>query len=112
MTQNSKTQSESTQLLAIKQRYKESLLDKAEYLSIWSSRTGRGIADYQELAAWLHKVAGSAGMYGYEELAEKARQLMQCTENFVGDTQESVLEDQTLLDDVQKFDTLLRKFAK
>ena len=74
--------SDSPQLKAIKGRYKVSLKAKADFLDAWLSSAQEGLIELAELAEWLHKLAGSAGMYGYEEVSNDARQLMLDAERY------------------------------
>lgn len=71
--------SESDQVRALRARYRESLSEKAEIVRQWHARSlenGWDKVDEAELGAWLHKLAGSAGMYEYDEIAEMARSLL------------------------------------
>ena len=73
---------ESPQVLALRQRYQQSLTEKSSVVSEFLSQ----ISDAAQQANWqlsdelvnsigeyLHKLAGSAGMYGYADVAQLAR---------------------------------------
>lgn len=63
---------ESTRVQLLRAQYQASLTSKAEQLS--------QVTD-QELPEFLHRLAGSAGMYGYSNIASTARELLtQCAE--------------------------------
>lgn len=71
--------SDSERILAIRERYRESLGEKAQWLEDWRKEfqdAGCGSIDSMELSEWLHKLAGSSGMYDYAEISELARSLM------------------------------------
>ena len=75
---------DSDQVRAIKARYRRSLKDKAAVARDWlASYKAGGLTTEQtgEFAGWLHQLAGSAGMYQYEDIAESARALMAQVEN-------------------------------
>lgn len=57
------------------QRYHESLKDKLEYLQVFSDDCSQLSERKEELLQTLHKVTGSGGMYGYDDLSDKARAL-------------------------------------
>lgn len=75
------------QIKALHERYRQSLNGKADSLdslineitvsapSTKASQTKQK-ALLDELRDWLHKVAGSSGMYGYNEINTKSRALM------------------------------------
>lgn len=67
----------SPQIQAIRERYKSSLPEKAELIAeqidlISSSKAG----SLDECHGVLHKLAGSSGMYGYEDIALLCRSAM------------------------------------
>ncbi len=71
----------SPQITAIRERYKASLPDKAvmieEQIEILSSAgAARDLSATHEV---LHKLAGSAGMYGYDDISALSRTAMACT---------------------------------
>ena len=73
------TDTESPQIQALKQRYKERLTDKIELiqLQISSIIEAGGDADSIEQAhQTLHKLAGSSGMYGYDDVNLLCRKVM------------------------------------
>ena len=70
---------ESQQIQALRAQYQASLLEKSKTASAWAQtlELNAQLDDVGvELEAWLHKIAGSAGMYGYQNIAQKARELM------------------------------------
>jgi len=72
------TEPDSPQILSIRERYKESLLEKAKLIeglihSLGNPTTSRSIkAAHEE----LHKLAGSSGMYGYDQVSALCRTAM------------------------------------
>lgn len=71
---------ESPQIKAIKARYKVSLSEKADmlanHLDILDNDSQRHSRQFNDLSEDLHKLAGSSGMYGYEDIALLARSVM------------------------------------
>lgn len=76
---------ESPQVKALRERYQQSLCDKSKMLgelidtlsSANDEPAGNGESgDAELLADYLHKLAGSAGMYGYDDVALLAREAM------------------------------------
>lgn len=67
--------SDSPQVQAIKQRYKESLKDKAEMVSGFRLNVEMD-SGFGTMKEELHKLAGSSGMYGYQDLADACRAAM------------------------------------
>ena len=70
---------DSPQVAALKEKYHRSLTTKAETAFEWveSCRLEWATSDApKEIAAWLHQLAGSAGMYGYDRVAAQARTLL------------------------------------
>lgn len=71
---------ESPEIKAIQQRYRASLAEKAEMLSSHLARVNAKdvvlASAYTDLHEDLHKLAGSSGMYGYDDIALAARDLM------------------------------------
>jgi len=71
---------ESPKITDIRERFKSSLLEKAEvfgqYLDniVESDETNAELLN--ELREDLHKLAGSTGMYGYDDLAKMSREAM------------------------------------
>ena len=71
---------ESPKIADIRERFKSSLLEKAEvfgqYLDkiVESDETNAELLN--ELREDLHKLAGSTGMYGYDDLAKMSREAM------------------------------------
>jgi len=72
---------DSEQIKAIRQRYKQSFVEKAALIETRTKLLNRCAAE--ELAehlldcrAELHKLAGSSGMYGYEDVCELSRRAM------------------------------------
>ena len=63
-------------LLALKQKYLQSLPEKLETItSLWLSCTEQMSIDDKALESALHKLAGSAGMYEENELGQIARKI-------------------------------------
>jgi HPt (histidine-containing phosphotransfer) domain-containing protein len=63
---------------ALRQRYAASLADKrAALVEAWESwrASGDSPAHLRELATLAHRLAGSAGSYGYDELGTRASAL-------------------------------------
>jgi len=70
----------------IQANYKASLKDKLMTLeALWKASDD----NYTELLAFLHQLAGSAGMYGYDQISLQCIQL------------QSVLKDTSSLKDIQ-----------
>ena len=71
----------STNINAIQARYKASLGEKKMLIDNYRSRlfdTTSSLSElYEEVHADLHKLAGSLGMYGYDDLALQARLAME-----------------------------------
>ena len=66
-------------------RYKRSLADKAEALALLSTRLAEQDHVSEEMQAeiheYLHKLAGSSGMYGYTDIAGMCRRTLTELEN-------------------------------
>ena len=63
----------SASIAEIKQRYRNSMPDKASELTrliATLSGVDMSAANLQETHAYLHRLAGSSGMYGYDELSQ------------------------------------------
>jgi len=77
------TQTDSPQILALKERYKSSFAEKvqmiAEYLLVIESDRV-SLESVSELRGFLHKLAGSAGMYGYDDISLASRKAMVCAD--------------------------------
>jgi len=71
----------SANINAIQARYKASFVEKKmmidEYRSQLCDSSGSQPELYEQVHAELHKLAGSLGMYGYDDLAVQARLAMQ-----------------------------------
>ncbi len=53
----------------VKLRYKQSLVEKADKLeTLWTKYKHQP----DELSSFLHQLAGSAGMYGYDDITEQS----------------------------------------
>ena len=69
----------------IKARYKSSFVDKKkiidEFLSELDRSSGSATILYQKIHSDLHKLAGSLGMYGYDDMAVNARMGMEFADN-------------------------------
>ncbi len=73
------TDQDSPQILALKQRYKSSLEDKVELLSGYLTAIESDEASLDqvsEMRSFLHKLAGSSGMYGYNDISAASREAM------------------------------------
>lgn len=73
------TEIESPQIQALKQRYKERLADKIELIQLQISAIIEASGDavsIEEAHQTLHKLAGSSGMYGYEDVNFLCRKVM------------------------------------
>ncbi len=72
--------SDSHQIQALKNRYKSSLSEKAEtigeHLEAVSDSDQVDITKLEIIRNDLHKFAGSSGMYGYDDIADIARNAM------------------------------------
>lgn len=66
---------DSPQIQAIKQRYKESLKEKAVMVAEFRSKIEID-TEFDLMKEELHKLAGSSGMYGYQDLADTCRAAM------------------------------------
>lgn len=63
-------------LLALKQKYLQSLPDKLETItSLWQACAEQMSIDDKALESALHKLAGSAGMYEEDQLGQIAREI-------------------------------------
>lgn len=76
---------DSPQVMALRQRYRQSLTDKSNDLSEFLNQLSKaeqqsswqlGDEAAHDLGEYLHKLAGSAGMYGYADIAQLARSAM------------------------------------
>ncbi len=74
---------DSPQVRAIRARYQQSFSDKASELGALQSALleGRGENPESELNEYLHKLAGSSGMYGYSDLSQVCREAMAAIES-------------------------------
>lgn len=66
---------DSPQILAIKERYKASFPDKADAVKHLLS-TVQSDGDLDLIKEEMHKLAGSSGMYGYEQISAVCRSAM------------------------------------
>jgi HPt (histidine-containing phosphotransfer) domain-containing protein len=71
----------SAEIEAVRQRYQASLMDKALTVSncLTALESDQGCchqAGVQQTQEFLHKLAGSSGMYGYQDISELARTAM------------------------------------
>jgi len=75
---------DSPQVAAIRARYKASFVEKKQmidsYLSQFDNESERGEA-LPAFHAELHKLAGSSGMYGYDDVSVLCRDVMQHINN-------------------------------
>jgi len=71
---------ESPKIADIRERFKSSLLDKADVLGGYLDKIVESeelnVELLSELREDLHKLAGSTGMYGYDDLAKMSREAM------------------------------------
>jgi len=71
---------ESRQIQELKYRYKLSLDDKANMIDDYFRNVveSKSLDSHmlEELNGFLHKLAGSSGMYGYEDIASLSRESM------------------------------------
>ena len=76
---------DSPQVQQLKLRYRASFRDKAAELQRFASELSaiskRQAEHLAEARAFLHKLAGSAGMYGYQNIADLARGAMHDIDN-------------------------------
>jgi len=97
---------ESIEIQAIKSRYKSSLVEKAEMINSYINQVldtdFSEIEVYENLNGDLHKLAGSSGMYGYQDIADISRSSMKCIVN--GDKE-------TLQTNLVSLRNLLRQYA-
>lgn len=74
---------DSIKIQQLKHRYKNSLGEKLEDLDGHLLAVGFDASGVHtrldELHEYLHKLAGSAGMYGYDDIAQSAREAMVLT---------------------------------
>ena len=74
---------DSIKIQQLKHRYKNSLHEKLEELDSHVLAIGLDSGSLQsrliDLHEYLHKLAGSAGMYGYDDIAQSARESMALT---------------------------------
>lgn len=67
----------SPQIQAIRERYKISLPEKAELIAeLLEELTQSNLDAFANSHSALHKLAGSSGMYGYDDIAELCRNAM------------------------------------
>lgn len=73
-------QAENPQIRDLRKRYKGGLSDKANTVNEYSqtlTESGLSFVDWaDQVRGDLHKMVGSSGMYGYEDVAELARDIM------------------------------------
>ena len=86
----------------IKARYKSSFVEKKKMIDDFRNDLVKISADqgdlFEQINADLHKLAGSLGMYGYSEMAEKARLGMKLSDNN---------EKQALLESLEALSSML-----
>lgn len=89
------------EIQAIRDRYKKSLPEKAELIEEQrQSLVNSNVNAYEQLHSLLHKLAGSSGMYGYDDIAALCRSAMVNAQN----------KDKTVLD--QKLKELISMLIK
>ena len=72
--------SDSPQIVAIRARYKASFSEKKQLIDEYVERLSDEPTDklvLSELHGELHKLAGSSGMYGYDDISRLCREIMQ-----------------------------------
>jgi len=72
--------SDSPQIMAIRSRYKASFNEKKQLVDEYIERLSDKPTDkliLSELHGELHKLAGSSGMYGYDDISCLCRRIMQ-----------------------------------
>lgn len=68
---------DSSRVTQLKQKYRQSLTEKHQtLLSFFADGHTIHSQSYQDMYAYLHRFAGSAGMYGFDNLTEQARLVM------------------------------------
>lgn len=73
------TEHDSPQILALKERYKNSFEEKVQALLGYLAdveRAGASLEHVSEMRNFLHKLAGSSGMYGYSDISAASRNAM------------------------------------
>ena len=68
---------ESPQVQAIKERYRLSFSEKIDFLKTLLLSLNNGVDNFVEIHESLHKLAGSSGMYGYDDISALCRQSME-----------------------------------
>jgi len=89
-------------LVQIKERYRLSLTDKAQSFKSKLDLLSKPEQDIEqtvyELKDMLHKLAGSAGMYGYSQISQDARSALDsCNQDDVDDLKVRLKRLQSLL---------------
>jgi HPt (histidine-containing phosphotransfer) domain-containing protein len=90
------SQVESPQIKALKERYRASFPEKVELLRQQREVVVDGqISPQQRLQVneVLHKLAGSSGMYGYDEISAKCREIMAGIDDAVAASLEAQITD-------------------
>ncbi len=69
---------DSLQILAIRARYQKSFAEKLQQLKVLEANYQKSQKQdaLDELKEYLHKLAGSSGMYGYDDLSHACRAAM------------------------------------
>ena len=75
------SQSESQQIKNIKDRYKASFGEKIELLNQQRDILVADNAASEKLIEIIHKLAGSSGMYGYDDISDLCRLIMAKADN-------------------------------
>ncbi|MFT6032139.1 MAG: chemotaxis protein histidine kinase CheA [Arenicella sp.] len=75
------SQSESQQIKNIKDRYKASFGEKIELLNHQRDILVADKAASEKLFEIIHKLAGSSGMYGYDDISDLCRHIMAEADN-------------------------------
>ncbi len=71
---------DSPQVQALKERYKESFQEKLTVVQSMLDDMGR-MEDFTSIREELHKLAGSSGMYGYSDISGACRSAIECIDD-------------------------------
>jgi HPt (histidine-containing phosphotransfer) domain-containing protein len=94
----------SPQIQAIRERYKTSLPEKAELIAEQVDALSQSNASaFDETHSALHKLAGSSGMYGYDDIAVICRSAMVSAQQ---------KDTQLLIQQLSELIAMLEKHAK
>jgi len=91
---------DSPQIVALRARYKASFNEKKDIIDGFIKQLQKQQSDESVLSSLhgeLHKLAGSSGMYGYDDISVKCRNIMQ---EILNDCFHEVLSDLTQLSEL------------